>query len=166
MRNAAAPCPRCWNGLPHERRKGTTVVLTGHCHCGNIRVGFETRYTPADLPLRVCQCSFCRAHGAVAATDPRGRLTITVNKAEQLTRYRFGLGITDFLVCANCGVFVAALMEIDGRHYASLNTNTLELRAQLHHLPQPVDYSGETAVARRARRERHWTPADFRQGGG
>lgn len=141
------------------------MVLTGRCHCGNIQAAFETRYTPADLPLRACQCSFCRAHGAVAATDPQGQLTITVGKPGQLKRYRFGLGITDFLVCANCGVFVAALMEIDGRQYASLNTNTLEVRAQLDQPPQPVDYSGETAAARRARRERYWTPAVFHQGG-
>ena len=137
------------------------MLFTGHCHCGNIRFEFETGFAPEHLPLRACQCSFCRAHGAVAATDPRGRVVITADDPAKLRRYRFGLGITDFLICANCGVYLAAVSEIDGRWYASVNANTLEIRGELRQEPRPVEYQGETAAERRTRRKQGWTPAEF-----
>ena len=137
------------------------TTFSGRCHCSNLQIVFETGFTFANLPLRACQCSFCRAHGAVTAADPKGRVTLTVTDSAQILHYRFGLGITDFLVCARCGVFMAAVMEIDGALYASINTNVLTVRAQLQILPQPVDYTGETAEKRRARRKKHWTPVAF-----
>ena len=45
------------------------TTLTGGCHCGNMRVAFETSLDPRNLPLRGCQCSFCRRHGAVATSQ-------------------------------------------------------------------------------------------------
>jgi len=142
------------------------MLFTGQCHCGNIQLRFESAFSPADLPLRACQCAFCRAHGAVAATDPRGRLTLTAGAANEVRRYRFGLGVTDFLICARCGVYVAAVMEIDGQHFASLNTNVLRQRAELTQAPQPVKYDAENAEQRRARRQRNWTPAELHLGAG
>lgn len=137
------------------------MLLRGRCHCGNLRYEFETAYAPADLPLRTCQCSFCRGHGAANATDPQGRLRITVTDPAKLRRYRFGLGITDFLICADCGVYLAAVMEIEGHAYASLNANALERRAELRQVPQPVSYEGENAAERRTRRKQGWTPAEL-----
>lgn len=136
------------------------MLFTGHCHCGNLHFEFETRHSPETLPLRTCQCSFCRSHGALAATDPQGRVVITADDPAKLRRYRFGLGITDFLICANCGVYLAAVAEIDGRSYASLNANALERRAELRQTPQPISYEGESADKRRARRAQVWTPAE------
>jgi hypothetical protein len=137
------------------------TTLVGSCHCGNLRLSFETGFTPENLPLRACQCCFCRAHGAVTAADPNGRVRISASDPAQVLRYRFGLGITDFLVCAHCGVYAAAIMELDGSLYASINTNVLTVRAQLQMPPQPVDYQDESESARRARRRQHWTPARF-----
>ena len=34
--------------------------LAGHCHCGAIRTILDSPHAPAELPLRACQCSFCR----------------------------------------------------------------------------------------------------------
>src|SRR5258708_2604645 len=41
----------------------------GGCHCGNLRIEFETALSPAEIELRACPCTFCRKHGsrAVAA---------------------------------------------------------------------------------------------------
>lgn len=139
-------------------------VLSGRCHCGNLRFEFDTRHTPESLPLRTCQCSFCRSHGALAAADPQGRVVITAGDPAALQRYRFGLGITDFLLCARCGVYVAAVAEIEGRSYASLNANALDRRAELRQAPQPVSYEGESAEKRRARRAQVWTPAEVLSG--
>lgn len=90
--------------------------------------------------------------------DPAGELVIRAPKGG-LTRYRFGLKITDFLLCANCGVYVAPLMTIRGRDYASLNVNVLDARDSLDPAPPLASYAGETAEARIARRLARWTPA-------
>ena len=135
-------------------------VLTAHCHCNNIEVRFGTALAPADLPLHACQCSFCRAHGAVTVADPAGRLSISVHQPELLQRYRFALQVTEFLICRRCGVYVAAVAEIDGKRYAAINARTLECHAQLTAPAEPMNYTEETAVQRRARRQARWTPVD------
>ena len=48
------------------------TTLRGGCHCGNLKVAFETSLDPSILQLRACQCSFCRRHGAVTTSDPGG----------------------------------------------------------------------------------------------
>jgi len=34
----------------------------GGCHCGNLRVTLRLTQEPAEMHLRACGCSFCRAH--------------------------------------------------------------------------------------------------------
>lgn len=94
----------------------------------------------------------------MTAADPDGRVIINATEAAHVRRYRFGLGITDFLICSDCGVFVAAVMVIDGKHYTSVNVNILSDRAQFMMMPQPVDYANESAEQRRARRKKNWAP--------
>lgn len=48
------------------------AVYEGQCHCGNLQLRFESAIAPENLPLRACQCSFCRAHGALTVSDPAG----------------------------------------------------------------------------------------------
>ena len=134
------------------------MILKGQCHCSNIQITFETAQLPGQLPLRACQCAFCRAHGAVTAADPSGKLAVHVLDPRMLTRYRFGSGITDFLICSRCGVYVAATLEVDGVLYGTLNVNVLAERARLTAAPRPMDYGAETAVTRTRRRRQHWTP--------
>lgn len=138
------------------------MLLTGHCHCRNIRFDFETLYTLATLPLRACQCSFCRAHGAVTVSDPRGRVRFSAADLTAVQHYCFGLGVTDMLICARCGCYVAGVMEMDGRQYATLNANLLDCRGELAMAPVPASYDSETAEQRRARRRQNWTPAELR----
>ena len=134
------------------------MLFSGRCHCGNFRFDFETAFAPIELPLRACQCSFCRAHGAVTTSDPRGRVRFTAAGPKAVQHYRFGLGITDMLICARCGCYVAAVMQADGRQYATLNANLLDRRAELAATPVPVTYDAETAEQRIARRRKNWTP--------
>ena len=97
----------------------------GSCHCGSVSVEFSATRPLTDLPLGRCDCSFCRRHGARTVADPGGALVIRA-AAGALNRYRFGLRITDFLLCATCGVYVAALIKHEGRDYATLNANMLD----------------------------------------
>jgi hypothetical protein len=134
--------------------------LTGHCHCGAIRVELTTARAAADLPLRACQCGFCRRHGALTTSDPAGRLHIEATPGAA-NRYRFGLGVTDFLLCAECGVYVAATMEGDDGLTAVLNVAGVALPGFDGRQPSPMIYDEETAEQRVERRAARWMPAVF-----
>jgi len=134
----------------------------GSCHCGAVMVAFSTPLPLAEMRLGRCDCSFCRRHGARTMSHPKGNLVIRAAKGV-LSRYRFGLKVTDFLLCATCGVYVAALIEHEGRAYATLNVNLLDARDSLDPTPPLFSYDGETAEARLARRLARWTPTQVEE---
>lgn len=124
----------------------------GGCHCGAIRIGFET-----DKPLapRACQCSFCRRHGARTVSDPDGEAVLSWSDPPIL--YRFASRAADYVICRRCGTYVGAMAEIEGRPLATLNLNAFddphsELAAE------PVSYDGETPRQKAERRSARWTP--------
>ena len=134
--------------------------LTGHCHCGAIRVELTTALTAGELPLRACQCSFCQRHGSLTTADPQGRLHIEAAPGAA-NRYRFGLGVTDFLLCAECGVYVAAMMDTEAGLSAVLNVRGVQLPGFETRTPAPMIYDDETPEQRKARRADRWMPAVF-----
>src|SRR5262245_56597280 len=111
----------------------------GGCHCGNVGWTLTTRLAAGELPVRACQCSFCRRHGALTTSDPAGTLAFAVQDPVALRRYRFGTGSADFLLCARCGVYVAAVMEENDRRFGIVNLNSLDARADLTPLPEAMD---------------------------
>jgi hypothetical protein len=135
-----------------------TRKFSGRCHCGNIEVIFETEKSPEQLGVRACMCAFCTRHGARTTTDPQGSARITVRDSAKLNRYRFGLRITDFLVCAECGVYPGAIFADGGRLYATLNINTFDERQSFPEESLPASYDHETETERRERRKAAWTP--------
>jgi hypothetical protein len=132
------------------------LIHRGGCHCGALRYELETALPLEQLPLRACQCAFCRAHGALSTSDPAGIVRLEI--AAPPIRYRFGLKTADFLVCSRCGNYVGATIEDGGRAWAILNANTLDDVAALTQAPTPMDYDGEDEAARMARRKARWTP--------
>ncbi len=138
-----------------------TEIHRGGCHCGNIRVAYRTAKPVAEWPIRACQCSFCRKHGVRATGDPDGLLEIAIADEAKVDRYRFGLGITDFLICRACGVYVSALVEEPGGLLATLIVNTLDLPQDGFPEPAPAHYDDETGEQRLARRRLRWTPASI-----
>lgn len=133
-------------------------TLRGGCHCGSIKVVFETALNPHALSLRACQCSFCRRHGGVTTSDPAGLLVVEVGNPERLLRYRFALGITDFLVCRSCGVYVAATMKTESGVLGVLNVNVLDDPEPFARRAEPMNYGTETVETREARRASVWMP--------
>lgn len=129
----------------------------GACHCGAVSVAYRTACDPSRWPLRACECGFCRAHGAVTTSDPGGGLAIAA-RARDLRRYRFGLHVTDFLLCAHCGTYVAALTQVSGRVYGTLNVNVMECRDRLVRTARRCRYGDEDTAVRQARRAASWTP--------
>lgn len=133
--------------------------LHGRCHCGNLSLRFEPDRPHAELPVRSCTCTFCSTRRARWTSDPVGQIELSVADESQLSRYRFGTNTAEFLVCARCGIHIAATSEIDGSLYAVVNIDCIEaLRAD----PPPgrdISFDGEDVTDRLARRKRSWTPA-------
>ena len=125
---------------------------SGQCHCSAILLEFQT-----DKPLapRACQCGFCRRHWARTVSDPDGAAVLT--QSGPVIRYRFGTKSADYVICARCGVYVAATAEIGGRLYATLNLNAFD-DPRLDLAAAPVSYDGESAEAKAERRRAAWTP--------
>jgi hypothetical protein len=136
------------------------MLLHGGCHCGRVEVSFETALVPAMMEIRACQCSFCRRHGAKTVTDPNGNLTIAA-PASGLSRYRFGLRTADYILCANCGVYIAAVINDGPEKRATLNAAGLMIEGLCDRPAKPVDLDHEDAAGRRERRHRNWTPTHF-----
>jgi hypothetical protein len=134
------------------------TTLAGHCHCGAIRVELEPGGPVAELPLRACQCGFCRRHGARTTSDPDSRLHIEAAPGA-LLRYRFGRRAVDALLCDECGVYVASLLETDDSEIlATLNVTGVELPGFADRPGEAVNYDHETDEERLARRKARWTP--------
>lgn len=130
----------------------------GGCHCGNLSYVFEASADLDVLGLRADQCSFCRAHRARTTSDPRGSIFIRVREPSTLSRYRFGLRITDFLICARCGLYIGALMEDGGKFWMTVNANTFRPPPPDDFPVAPADYDAEDMAQRIARRKLKWTP--------
>ena len=132
----------------------------GACHCGAIGFHYRTSRPPAQWSVRACQCSFCRAHGALSSSDPAGSIEF-FGAEEALQRYRFGLRTADFFVCRRCGVYVGAAIAVGERHYGIVNVRAIDLSDdQEFSVSQPVSYDGEDTPGRVARRAERWTPVN------
>lgn len=147
-------------GVAKPGKKATDRLrqFLGGCHCGNLSVVFETVRKRKDLRPRACQCSFCRAHGARTITDPAGTLRIAIADEARCSVYRFGLQTADYLICAGCGVYVAAVMHEPDGIWATINVNALAKSAKFPKKAAPVSYDSEDAESRRTRRRTAWTP--------
>jgi hypothetical protein len=129
------------------------MIYSGACHCGVVSAEFET-----DQPIRLRQdgCGFCSSRGVKSASDPRGRLALTA--AKRITRYRFGHKTADFLICPDCGTYVATQMESERGPIGVINVVGLQLN-DLKHLPATLtSLEGENVEERLARRTSRWTP--------
>lgn len=135
------------------------TTVRGRCRCGTIEVELVTAREPGTLPVRRCSCSFCRQKDARTVTDRGGRMTVRVVDPTRVQRLRFALHTCEFLVCTGCGDYVVAVLRLGDRAWATLNVNAGTLRGQFPGAGTAVDYTGETAEQRIARRKASWTPA-------
>jgi hypothetical protein len=134
-------------------------VHNGACHCGAVTASFRTSLT--SVPVRACQCGFCRRHGSKTVTDTDGFVDIASDGP--LRRYRFGLMTADYLMCASCGTYVASEIETDGIMRVTLNAAGLQMQPWADQVAEPADYSTETLHERLDRRRARWTPARVRE---
>jgi hypothetical protein len=99
--------------------------LNGACHCGNISLDISLSMPPSSFQVRICDCDFCRKHGAGFISDVHGSLVISIRDAGQSGQYQQGSSTADFLFCKKCGVFAAVTLQSDGRLYSAVNFKTI-----------------------------------------
>jgi len=126
------------------------MVHAGGCHCGNIHVLLRLSKPPEDNPVRTCTCSFCRSHNTRMISDPAGLFEVSADDWSLVERYRFGTRTADFLTCRRCGVFIAAVSDLETAPRAVIE-------AAVH------EFQGETLEARASRRAANWMPAVVRR---
>jgi diamine N-acetyltransferase len=146
--------------LPLVRRLDVTTsaqVFEGSCHCGAIGFTFRTLSSPDSWRVRACQCRFCRRHGARTTADPNGNVSFRVSDDSQVQRYRFALGTADFLLCRECGVYIAAVLTSPRGQFSTVNVNTI---SGLRNVADAAatSYDGESSDQRQQRRQCQWTP--------
>jgi hypothetical protein len=134
------------------------TVYSGSCHCGAVKVSLTSAKKPEEMRVGRCACSFCRRHGARTMGDPAGSVEFR-SAPGALSRYRFGLGITDYLLCTKCGAYVGAVMPDDAGVIGIVNVNTLDIRDTFDAAPPLHHYDGEDEARRRARRRKFWMQA-------
>ncbi len=142
-----------------ETAQGHQARYSGACHCQAVSYVYSTDLPVTDWPVRACQCSFCRSHGAVCTSDPLGSVEFSAKEPPGVNRYRFGQNTADFLICRQCGVYVGAVITTAGGTYGIVNLDALSETPAGLPAPEPVSYEGEAAGSRCSRREERWTPA-------
>jgi len=130
----------------------------GGCHCGILKVIYRTAVEPAHWPLRHDGCAFCRRHGVVGTSDPAGEVAFEIADAARIRYYRFAQKTAQFMLCGECGVFVAALSETAAGARAVINARVLDGVALNYNAVTDVHFDDETPTQRAERRLRHWTP--------
>jgi hypothetical protein len=113
---------------------------------------------PALWPLRHDGCSFCRRHGVVGTSDPVGEVAFKIGDASKVRYYRFAQKTAEFMLCGECGVFVAALTDTDGGARAVINARVLDGISLNFDRVTNAHFDDETPVQRAERRARFWTP--------
>jgi hypothetical protein len=109
---------------------------------------------------------FCRAHGVRSTSDPNGRVEIAVRDPAQLIRYRFVTRTAEFLICARCGIYAAAVLTSGESSYAIVNVNALDAAKKFTQEIRSINYEGESESKRIQRRRANWTPAVLKLGKG
>ena len=135
-----------------------SAVITGGCHCGNLRFTLQWPGDQDIIATRRCGCSFCQKHGATWTSNRRAVLQLQVNDADQAERYRFGTETADFHCCKRCGVVTIASCTIDAQEYAVVNVNCFEDSSGLSFTESPTDFDGEDIGDRLSRRQQNWIP--------
>jgi hypothetical protein len=132
------------------------MLITGSCHCTNIRFALTLEPDPSEIPARACTCSFCVKHSGVWTASPSATLKVMIKEASRVSRYLFGTRTAEFHVCSQCGVVPVVTSRIEGRLYAVVSVNAFEGVASSLLRHTSATFDGEGEGDRLARRARHW----------
>jgi hypothetical protein len=132
------------------------MLIDGKCHCGNISFSLTWEPDPPHISARACSCSFCKKHGAVWTSNPRGALRILVRDPALVSKYAFGTRNASFQVCTACGIVPVVTSRIDGALYAVVNVNSFEGVDAALIRRESTNFDNEDESVRVARWKRNW----------
>ena len=141
-----------------DREECEMQEYQGRCHCDALRIVYRTAIDPMRWRLRHDGCSFCRRHGVVGTSDPAGTLSVDINDPSKVRYYRFAHRTADFLICGECGVFVAAITDTAHGKRAVINARVLDSVSLNWVSVIDVHFDDESPPQRADRRSMHWTP--------
>ena len=124
------------------------IEYSGGCHCGVIGIIYRTDIEPAQWNLRHDGCSFCRRHGVVGTSDPSGSLSIKIADPAKARYYRFAHRTADFVLCGECGVFVAAITASGSGPRAVINARVFNEISLNWTAVSDAQFDGESRTAR------------------
>ena len=90
-------------------------------------------------------------------------MEVKIIDQDKVSKYQFGHGITDFLICTVCGVYVCAMMEDEENKQILANciVNALEFMNGSIQESIGINYDLETPGSRLERRRKSWMRAEF-----
>ncbi|MEM9174196.1 MAG: GFA family protein [Myxococcota bacterium] len=94
---------------------------TGRCHCGAVR--FRARHAATHLVR--CNCSICRAKGALLLSVGEVDHVEILSGATELTAYRFNSQRAEHLFCRRCGIHPFHRPRLDPSRW-SVNARCLD----------------------------------------
>lgn len=121
---------------PRQRVKPMNS-MRGSCHCGSIEASIELPRASDEYSPRMCDCDFCRKHGASYVSDPDGTLSLRVRSRDALRGYYQGSGTAEMLLCTRCGILVGARYTTEALTFAAINVRVFDGSAQFGS-PQPA----------------------------
>jgi len=134
------------------------MLISGSCHCGNVRFRLDWEPEPQEIPARACTCTFCTKHGGVWTSCPTGSLAVAVRTPSSVSRYTFGTKTAEFHVCTICGGVPVVTSEVGGNLYAVVSVNAFDNVEPSLLRRASATFDAEDEEARLARRVRNWIP--------
>ena len=133
----------------------------GSCHCGSVQVSLDIPTEAEAITPRACQCTFCRKNGINWYSDACGQLFIHYDAAQKPIYYRFGMKIADFIICARCGVCLAAIEKEGDQARAVINLNCLDYDKDWSESSIPTDFGQDNPEDRMDRHQKNWMPVQI-----
>ncbi len=106
------------------------MEYTIRCHCGAVEAKFESEPIKTAVD---CNCSICRAKGALQYRIPKQSLTM-IKGEDELSTYKFNTMKASHYFCKHCGIHVFAKPRVSTEHYSvnlrcvpEINLDELEL---------------------------------------
>lgn len=132
------------------------MQIEGKCHCGNISYTLHWPGDGAEIPVRVCGCTFCAKHGGAWTSHRDSELVAIVRDESIISKYQFGTATAEFYICSSCGAVPFVTSVIDSHLYAVVNVNTFEGIDPFSFVRAVANFEKEDIGSRLERRKRNW----------
>ncbi len=105
------------------RKRMTTMLYKGSCHCGNITMEVEGELTGA----MACNCSMCSRKGSLLWFVPRDNVKVSTKSGAETGSYTFNKHVIKHRFCKTCGIHpYGEGVDPKGNPMAAINVRCLD----------------------------------------